>query len=83
MYIESSLPRKEDDYANFFSDTYEINKTPLTDQYCLIFWYHMLGTGIGKTVVQPGAWDFVALSVKKDSESFRHFIINEPLHKCA
>lgn len=48
MYIESSIPRKEGDYANLFSDTYEINKTPLTDEYCLIFWYHMYGTGIGK-----------------------------------
>ena len=48
MYIESSAPRKEGDYANLFSETYEINKTPLTDEYCLVFWYHMYGTGMGK-----------------------------------
>ena len=52
MYIESSAPRKEGDYANLFSETYEINKTPLTDEYCLVFWYHMYGPHVGKLRVR-------------------------------
>lgn len=46
MYIESSLPRQEGDYANLFSETFEIGTSPPNDM-CLIFWYHMYGTGIG------------------------------------
>lgn len=45
MYIETSLPRKPGDYARMESPAY-----PVTDGNgkCLMFWYHMYGSGIGR-----------------------------------
>ena len=49
MFIESSLPRKQGDTANFFSETVNPSKFKSADnRFCLAFWYHMLGSGIGK-----------------------------------
>lgn len=46
MFIEASLPRKQGDTARLISETmtkHWSTKVP----YCLRFWYHMTGSGIG------------------------------------
>ena len=46
MYIESSQPRKVGDKARLNSES--LNKMlNRRVPYCLRFWYHMLGSGIG------------------------------------
>lgn len=45
MYIETSSPRKTGDYARL--ETPPFLKTDGNGQ-CLVFWYHMYGSGIGR-----------------------------------
>lgn len=46
MFIESSLPRKQGDTARLVSETMTKHWST-TVPYCLRFWYHMTGSGIG------------------------------------
>lgn len=45
MYIETSAPRKPGDYARLESPVFE--KTDGNGK-CLVFWYHMYGSSIGR-----------------------------------
>lgn len=45
MYIETSSPRKPGDYARLESPTYSVTDG---NGKCLVFWYHMYGSGIGR-----------------------------------
>lgn len=45
MYIETSYPRKPGDYARLTSPPF--SKADGNGK-CLVFWYHMYGTGIGR-----------------------------------
>lgn len=45
MYIETSSPRKPGDYARL--ETPAFDATDGNGQ-CLVFWYHMYGSGIGR-----------------------------------
>lgn len=45
MYIETSSPRKPGDYARLETPTYQATDG---NGKCLMFWYHMYGSGIGR-----------------------------------
>ena len=45
MYIETSRPRKPGDYARLESP---VQKATDGNGKCLVFWYHMYGSGIGR-----------------------------------
>ena len=45
-YIESSYPRKVGDQAILLSQVFSPGTT-----YCMSFWYHMYGKGIGKSAM--------------------------------
>ena len=46
MFIESSAPRKAGEVGRLYSE--RMTKQSSNVPFCLRFWYHMLGSGIGK-----------------------------------
>ncbi|XP_046984900.1 zonadhesin-like isoform X1 [Schistocerca americana] len=61
MYIESSSPRKENDFARLYSPVYG---KEFADDGCFMFWYNMYGTTIGslKIYVKPQSRPFKDLT---------------------
>ena len=50
-FIESSVPRQQGDIARLRSEIFEL-PTGGSSDYCLIFWYHMYGSDIGKSLLK-------------------------------
>ena len=45
MYIEASAPRRTGDFARIESISY---KATVGNGRCVVFWYHMYGSGVGR-----------------------------------
>ena len=78
VFIETSAPRVQNDFAYLFSETLPYN----TDM-CLTFWYHMYGTDIGElkiwletTVLNPAYWTLVWSKTGDQGNYWQHAILD-------